>query len=369
MSTTVRTPAAGRRLREPDLDAWIRSGAWRDLPESNAPALPALATEILELAADPDVSQVKVANAVSKDPVLATRILGLANSAASAAAVTITSINEAILRLGTRIVCNVALADRMAGGFQDQRIYGPFGQTLRDHSIGTAYVAYLVADTAGLPSDEAFLCGLMHDIGKLYVLKLVHDVGLPSPTGKPSASTLRLVTDTHAEVGGFLIQKGDCPRVCRIRSSGTTSPGAPPASRAPRPSPMRPTASPTATASVSRGTRSTIRSPTTRCRSWAWTSPRWPNSTRALRACTRWRGAGCADSAGAGDPAGRGGWRYAGVSPASAIASRAAERPLAVHCPDRQTSGLSTTSTVNTSSRPIHIASISATRLTGCRSP
>lgn len=211
MSTTVRTPAAGRRLREPDLDAWIRSGAWRDLPESNAPALPALATEILELAADPDVSQVKVANAVSKDPVLATRILGLANSAASAAAVTITSINEAILRLGTRIVCNVALADRMAGGFQDQRIYGPFGQTLRDHSIGTAYVAYLVADTAGLPSDEAFLCGLMHDIGKLYVLKLVHDVGLPSPTGKPSASTLQLVTDTHAEVGGFLIQKWGLP--------------------------------------------------------------------------------------------------------------------------------------------------------------
>lgn len=172
-----------------------------------------MATEILELAADPDVSQTRVAGAVSKDPVLATRVLGFANSAASASAVTITSLGEAILRLGTRTVCNLALADRVAGGFQDQRIYGTLGQTLRDHSIGTAYVGYLLADQAGVPADEAFLCGLMHDIGKLYVLKLVHDIGLPNPTGRPSPRILALVADTHAEVGGHLVRQWNLPEM------------------------------------------------------------------------------------------------------------------------------------------------------------
>ena len=211
MSTIIPAPVTARRMREADLEPWIRSGAWRDLPGSSAPALPVLATEFLQLAADPDVAQTRVATVVCKDPVLATRVLGFANSAAVAAAVTVTTLQEAIMRLGTRTVCNIALADQVAGSFQDRRIYGPLGQSLRDHSLGTAYVAYLLSEVAGMPSDEAFLCGLMHDIGKLYVLKLVHDVGLPSPSGTPSARILQLVADTHAEAGGYLLDRWGLP--------------------------------------------------------------------------------------------------------------------------------------------------------------
>lgn len=200
-----------RRLSLPELDLWFRSGAWRKLSGASLLSMPPLATELIQLASDPDVAQGRVASAVAKDPVLATRVLGFANSAAMASAMTVTSINDAILRLGTRRVCNIALADRLASGFQDTRVYGALGQTLRDHSIGAAYVAYLVADGAGVPSDEAFLFGLLHDIGKLYVLKLVHDFGPPMPPGPLTPRIMRLVTDMHAEVGGHLVNQWGLP--------------------------------------------------------------------------------------------------------------------------------------------------------------
>jgi putative nucleotidyltransferase with HDIG domain len=200
-----------RRLSDAELDGWFRSGAWRELPGSSLPAMPPLATELLELASDPDVAQGRVATAVAKDPVLATRVLGFANSAAMASVVTVTSINEAILRLGTRRVCNIALADRMASGFSDTRVYGDLGRSLRDHSIGAAYVAYLIADGARVPADEAFLFGLLHDIGKLYVLKLVHDRGQPVPAGVIGPRRLALVADMHAEVGAHLVREWGLP--------------------------------------------------------------------------------------------------------------------------------------------------------------
>ena len=208
MSPTTDTASPPRRA---GLDAWIRAGGWRDLPGAAMPAMPPLATELLELASDPDVAQGRVATAVAKDPILATRVIGFANSAAVASAVTVTSISEAILRLGTRRVCTIALADRLASGFQDSRVYGALGRSLRDHSIGAAYVAYLLADGVGVPADEAFLFGLLHDIGKLYVLKLVHDVGQPSLPGALSPRLRRLVADTHAEIGGYLVQQWGLP--------------------------------------------------------------------------------------------------------------------------------------------------------------
>lgn len=199
------------RLRDADLDAWIRSGAWRAVERSAAPVLPPLAVEMLLLAQDPEVAPGRVATAVSRDPVLATRVLGFANVASQAAAVAVTSIGDAVLRLGTRTVCNLALADQLAPGFQDPAVYGPRGQALREHSIGTAYVAYLLADSTGLPSDEAFLCGLMHDIGKLFILKLAYDYGTPSLDKQPSARLRDVIEDLHPEMGGHLLRLWGLP--------------------------------------------------------------------------------------------------------------------------------------------------------------
>src|SRR3954467_10046851 len=75
---------------------WVESNAWQEGTDA-IPMLPALAHEIAEIALDPDVPAIRITGVVSKDPVLATSVIQLANSAFSAPAIEITSIAEAVV--------------------------------------------------------------------------------------------------------------------------------------------------------------------------------------------------------------------------------------------------------------------------------
>src|SRR5580765_8411633 len=85
---------------------WIRSGEWLESQDITLPMLPARATEVMHLAMDPEVSASRIATVVSKDQVLATLVLRLANSAFSAPASDITNVSDAVVRVGTRAVRN-----------------------------------------------------------------------------------------------------------------------------------------------------------------------------------------------------------------------------------------------------------------------
>jgi HD-like signal output (HDOD) protein len=79
---------------------WIGGDSWYESRDV-VPMVPAVAREVLEFSTDPEVPAKKITGVVSKDPVLATRVLQLANSAHSASAVQITSIENAVVRMGT----------------------------------------------------------------------------------------------------------------------------------------------------------------------------------------------------------------------------------------------------------------------------
>jgi putative nucleotidyltransferase with HDIG domain len=123
----------------------------------------------------------------------------------SAPAVEIVSVFEATVRLGTSEVRRILAAACVTSMTADRHPYGPRGRDLFEHSLGTAYLAWLIADSAGVSPDEAFVCGLLHDIGKLVILKL-------SRTGKagvarPEPDELRMfLAERHAEFGGHFVR-------------------------------------------------------------------------------------------------------------------------------------------------------------------
>src|SRR5688572_14322931 len=88
---------------------WIDSDRWRTSLDA-LPMIPAVAREVFEFASDSQVPVKRIVNVVSRDPVLASRVLRLANSAYSGSAVHITSISGAIVRLGTESVRNLITA-------------------------------------------------------------------------------------------------------------------------------------------------------------------------------------------------------------------------------------------------------------------
>jgi putative nucleotidyltransferase with HDIG domain len=201
--------SASAAVKELSWQEWVKTGDWQSTADA-IPMLPSQAHEIAEIALNPDVPAIRVSGIVSKDPVLATAVIQLANSAYSASAIEITSINEAVVRMGTSAVRSIVTASCLTSMMADPKVYGSRGRALIDHSIGTAYLARLVADGCGADADEMFLAGLLHDIGKLLILKLASDT--VKGVGRPTPEVIEeLILAEHAAFGGFLVKRWKLP--------------------------------------------------------------------------------------------------------------------------------------------------------------
>jgi putative nucleotidyltransferase with HDIG domain len=194
----VQTPelALRERLRRPDVAI---------------PTLPDFAHRVIDMVSDEDVSVAQLAGVVSKDQVLASRLLGLANSAYFASMSEISTVQEAIVRMGTAAVRNLVVTVCYYSRMQDRNVYGDRGKPLLEHGIGTASMARLVAEWTGLDEEEAFMYGLLHDIGKLVILKAAHDVRRQSGHPIPEEVIDRVITELHATIGAHVLHRWRLP--------------------------------------------------------------------------------------------------------------------------------------------------------------
>jgi HD-like signal output (HDOD) protein len=184
---------------------------WLTPNNTAIPVLPTLASRVIEMASDPNMSLVHLANLIAKDQVLASRLLGLANSAYCAPLQQITTIPDAVIRVGTNGVRNMVFTVCFSSKMYDPAIYGEQGRQLIDHGIGTAYLARIIADRADESEDEAFLYGLLHDIGKLLILKLAYDYKRRSGTVVPSEEVAAAITEQHAAFGAIVLRRWGLP--------------------------------------------------------------------------------------------------------------------------------------------------------------
>jgi HD-like signal output (HDOD) protein len=189
---------------------WIRSGDWAREDEAKIPMLPAHIQEMAQLAFDPDVTTKRMATAVAKDPVLAAHVIRMANSAFSAPAIEITDIGDAVARIGTRSVRNVVIAGCLSAQLVDPKVYGPRGRQIVDHCLGTALVASMI-ELRPEASGEIFLCGLLHDIGKLLILKLAYEYRRETPDGATADEVDAVIGERHAQMGGWLAGRWKMP--------------------------------------------------------------------------------------------------------------------------------------------------------------
>jgi HD-like signal output (HDOD) protein len=134
---------------------------------SHIATLPEVTLKIIELVEDPTSTAQDLHNIISNDPALCSRILKVVNSAFYGLPRQIGSINRAIVLLGLNAVKNIAIAASLAKLFRGGELCAQFSaRDLWIHSIAAATGSKLICDQLklGLP-DEAFLAGLIHDIG------------------------------------------------------------------------------------------------------------------------------------------------------------------------------------------------------------
>jgi HD-like signal output (HDOD) protein len=139
----------------------------------NLPSFPDVVIRIRKALADPDAKLNQIVKIVGTEPRLAARLIQAANSAAfNPSGKPLTDLRAAITRLGHRPVQSSAMAFavrqlRLAPALRS--IAKPLN-VLWEESISVASICQVIARRTKISPDEAFLTGLLHGIGRLYIM-------------------------------------------------------------------------------------------------------------------------------------------------------------------------------------------------------
>jgi HD-like signal output (HDOD) protein len=141
------------------------------------PAMPRVATRAFTLLRKRDFSLTEVAAVIENDPVVAARLVHLANSVAFATYTKLESVLACVTRLGARELSFFLMetAARQLVECHDPRI-AQICDGLWEHSLSVAILSHdLVAALPGLDTEAGYLAGLLHDIGRPVVAEMLLD--------------------------------------------------------------------------------------------------------------------------------------------------------------------------------------------------
>ena len=156
---------------------------------------------------DPDLPTPKIAAAVEIEPLVAARLLQLANSVLYRRDDTpVRNLNTAITRIGLKVVKTTALAIAMNQLLRAKElvVFSDLATSLWRHSVHSAVAARQLVRREECPIDpeEAFLAGLVHDLGASYMLyRATH---YPELRARPD-TVRHLILQWHESIGGSLL--------------------------------------------------------------------------------------------------------------------------------------------------------------------
>jgi putative nucleotidyltransferase with HDIG domain len=181
--------------------------------------LPTASAEVIQLIRDPDIPSTKIAQAIEYDPSLTTNVLRLANSAFFGYPRSVSTVKDALFRLGTNQVFQLVVAATVGKMAQTPvRGYDLSGGDLWDHLIGTAIGSIKIAQALKLEIPPyTFTAALTHDVGKV-VLGTFVEVDAVSIRTRAHDRKMsferaehRVLGIDHAEVGAFLLERWKLP--------------------------------------------------------------------------------------------------------------------------------------------------------------
>jgi HD-like signal output (HDOD) protein len=168
---------------------------------------------------DPDVQLIE--QLIVRDQAITGQVLRVANSSFYKGLVKATTVHNAVLRLGINEVSNMVTLVTQEKNFRskDPLINGIM-RALWRHSVGCAVGAHWLAKKSGYLSlaHEVFFAGLLHDIGKLFILAVVENIRRNKTNQQPSNALLDEVTRSmHSDYGFALLNNWNLPsRYCDV---------------------------------------------------------------------------------------------------------------------------------------------------------
>ncbi len=187
------------------------------------PAFPDVVLQLRRALEDAEVGPDRLTRIVSADAGLAARIINMANSVAfSRGGKALSDLRKAVVRIGFQNVRSAALSFalqqmRMSG--KVRHIRGFLEQLWKDSTLTAALAHEIASATRAVNPDEALLTGLLHNIGKVYILSRLEP---GSPLMIKADVREQVLLDWNADVGRAIAENWGMPdNICQAIADQT----------------------------------------------------------------------------------------------------------------------------------------------------
>jgi putative nucleotidyltransferase with HDIG domain len=186
---------------------------------SSFPTLPTIASKLMGMLNNPDVSASEIARVIQYDPALTANLLKAANSVYLGQTRTVNSLAEAFFRLGTKWVYEMSVSSLIYSNLR--RPVSGYELSAKDlwrHSMAVAQMSDILCNCLNISeTSAAFTAGLLHDMGKIILGEFVFDAYkeiqiLVTKEKIPfEKAEKQIIGMDHAEVGGMTAEKWNFP--------------------------------------------------------------------------------------------------------------------------------------------------------------
>lgn len=139
------------------------------------PVLPKTAQKVLELIQDPDSDANQLSTIIQSDPTLSGHVMRVANSSAYSPNSNLVSLQQAIARLGMIEISNIAFSTSLNCKMFNAPGYEQHVKSIWQHALVSALWGKEIARAMRSNVEAAFLCSLLHTIGKPAILQTIAD--------------------------------------------------------------------------------------------------------------------------------------------------------------------------------------------------
>lgn len=180
------------------------------------PVFNQVSLELQKMKGSDSVTMDQIAGAIMKDQSLSSRILRVANSSFYGGLQQVDTVSRAVIRLGMERVTSLAMvASQLLAHTSKSETIADLMSGIWQRAYASAIGCRWVAEHSGHRSrvEEAFLAGLLHDIGELFLLKVMEKLSTnrQNPVGITQPLLEEIMLTLHADMGYRLMLKWELP--------------------------------------------------------------------------------------------------------------------------------------------------------------
>jgi HD-like signal output (HDOD) protein len=175
------------------------------------PVLPQVAGRVMALASDPSADAARLSALIHQDQALAAHVLRIANSPAYMPRTPIASLQHAVAMLGVNQLSEIAVTISLKSGAVKIPGHEADIRQLWRHALASGAYAKEIARMRRYNVESAYLCGLLHAVGKPVVLKTITTIAADMHIPLDPGAVTSFLDGYHARVGSLIASEWALP--------------------------------------------------------------------------------------------------------------------------------------------------------------